>query len=79
VSGASVMQHPLSSHDSPTRLKLMDVAERLSAEPGNEAGQRNTSALHYHFGPKVELANAIFARRMWGINHCRIHLLYGVD
>ena len=86
---ASVMQRPQSSHDSATGLKLMDAAERLFAESGieavslnritREADQRNASAPQYHFGSKMELVRAIFARRMQGINHRRLQLLDSVD
>jgi AcrR family transcriptional regulator len=52
-----------------TREKLMDAARRLYAERGvfnvslaevvREAGQRNTSAIHYHFGSREQLLTAI--------------------
>lgn len=52
-----------------TREKLMDAARRLYAERGvfnvslaevvREAGQRNTSAIHYHFGSREQLLAAI--------------------
>lgn len=53
---------------------LLFTAERLYAEKGidavsmreisREAEQRNTSALHYHFGSKEALIRAILQRRM---------------
>lgn len=52
-----------------TRAKLIDAALRLYAERGvfsvslaevvREAGQRNTSAIHYHFGDRDRLLLAI--------------------
>ncbi len=52
-----------------TREKLMDAARRLYADRGvfnvslaevvREAGQRNTSAIHYHFGSREHLLLAI--------------------
>lgn len=56
----------------PTRTAIMDAAERLMAEHGvngisirailAEAGA-NTAALHYHFGSREQLIEAILARR----------------
>lgn len=55
----------------PTRQKLLDTATRLLAERGVDAvplaeivraaGQRNTSALQYHFGGRDGLLRAILA------------------
>ncbi|MFF5264826.1 TetR/AcrR family transcriptional regulator [Actinomadura viridis] len=55
-----------------TRERILDAAERLMAERGvtgvslNEintaAGQRNTAALHYHFGGRDGLLRAIMRR-----------------
>ncbi|GAB2862217.1 hypothetical protein GCM10022221_72570 [Actinocorallia aurea] len=55
-----------------TRERILDAAERLMADRGiggvslNEintaAGQRNTAALHYHFGGREELVRAILRR-----------------
>jgi len=57
-----------------TREQLLDAAERLFLEHGldevslraivREAGQRNQSALQYHFGGREELIAAILNRRM---------------
>ncbi len=62
-------QDPASSSD-----LLLFTAERLYAEKGidavsmreisREAEQKNTSALHYHFGSKEALIRAILQRRM---------------
>jgi AcrR family transcriptional regulator len=68
---------------------LITAAERLFAQQGfdsvtmkqitTEAGQRNASALHYHFGSKWALVGAIIARRMPGINVRRHALLDDVE
>lgn len=57
----------------PTREVLMDTAERLFADRGvqgattreivDAAGQRNTSAVTYHFGTRENLLLEILARR----------------
>lgn len=72
-----------------TQELLIEAAERLFAEHGfdgvtlkqitAEAGQRNASALQYHFGSKVELVRAIVARRMPAINERRNRLLDEVE
>lgn len=68
-----------------TQERLIDTAERLFAEHGfdgvtfkqitTEAGQRNASALQYHFGTKQALVQAIVARRMPAINERRHAML----
>jgi AcrR family transcriptional regulator len=72
-----------------TRDRLIDAAERLFAEHGfdgvtmkqitAEAGQRNASALQYHFGSKIDLVRAIVARRMPSLNEHRNRLLDDVE
>lgn len=57
-----------------TRSQLLDTAERLFLEHGldevslrsivREAGQKNQSALQYHFGGRDELIAAILSRRL---------------
>lgn len=69
-------QDPASSSD-----LLLFTAERLYAEKGidavsmreisREAEQKNTSALHYHFGSKEALIRAILQRRMSEIDKLR--------
>lgn len=59
-------------NDSTTKIRLLDAAERLFARDGvhaarirdiNElAGQRNPSALHYHFGSRMGVVEAILLR-----------------
>lgn len=72
-----------------TRERLLLCAERLFAERGiaavsmrevnKAAGQRNTSAIHYHFGSKDALIQAIFERRMREFNLSRVRLLDEVE
>lgn len=64
-----------------TKNRLLDAAERLIAEHGYsgtslravtaEAGA-NTAAIHYHFGSKVALLEAIFERRVRDVNDERL-------
>jgi len=75
--------------DTETRDKLVLAAERLFGERGIDnvslreinraAGQRNVAALHYHFGTREALLEAIFERRMAGINRRRVALLDAVE
>jgi len=75
--------------DTETRDKLVLAAERLFGEHGIDnvslreinraAGQRNVAALHYHFGTREALLEAIFERRMAGINRRRVALLDAVE
>lgn len=65
-----------------TRLRLMEAAERLFGERGLHgvtlkeinaaAGQRNESALHYHFGSKPQLIDAILGQRVKVIDARRV-------
>ncbi len=78
-----------SKKEGSTRERILDAAERLFAEHGidgvsiaritMEAGQRNASAMQYHFGNRTELIREIFARRMAVVNARRLELLDGVD
>ncbi len=68
-----------------TRAKLIDCAERLIAQYGIQAvsprrialaaGQKNESAIHYHFGGKDELMLALHTARMIPINQRRRAML----
>jgi AcrR family transcriptional regulator len=61
-----------------TRKKLMLAAEELFAEFGVDAvalrsiceaaGQRNVSSVHYHFGDKAGLLQALFEYREDSLN-----------
>jgi AcrR family transcriptional regulator len=67
-----------------TKIKIIEAAERLFAQKGidkvstreiaREAGQKNHSALHYHFGSIDELINAIFDYRMIPVDDYRKYL-----
>lgn len=68
-----------------TRERLILAAEKLFAEQGIDAvslreinlaaGQRNTSASHYHFGSKDALIEAIFDYRQGALGRQRLELL----
>ena len=68
-----------------TREQIVLAAERLFGESGidavslrqinAEAGQRNSSAAHYHFGSKEALIATIFDYRMESINRRRLRRL----
>lgn len=66
---------------SDTRERLMDVAERLFAELGYsnvstrtiaDEASANSAAVHYHFGTKEGLLDAVFRRRLDPLNRERI-------
>ena len=71
-----------------TRLHLIATAEKLFAQRGFEAvsmreinraaGQGNASALHYHFGSREALVEAIIAWRMSPVNQRRNEILDGM-
>lgn len=68
-----------------TRELLIGAAERLFAEHGldnvsmrqinREAGQRNTSSIHYYFGSREAVIEAVLERRMSVINEQRLALI----
>jgi AcrR family transcriptional regulator len=68
----------------PTKARLLAAAEQLFADYGIEAvsarqialaaGQRNQSAIRYHFGSKDELIVALHAQRIGEINERRAQL-----
>jgi AcrR family transcriptional regulator len=67
-----------------TKDKLLDIAERLFGEQGYEATSlrhvifeagANLAAVHYHFGSKEELLDAIVVRGATPLNEERIALL----
>lgn len=66
------------------REAIVLAAERLIAERGPgvplrdialEAGQRNNSAVHYHFGSRDELIQAIVERRVSSLEKRQLELL----
>lgn len=75
--------------ENPTALKLLTTAERLFAEEGvdavsirrisAEAGQRNNSALQYHFESKQGVIEAILERRQAPLNQRRLDLLAALE
>lgn len=72
-----------------TRLQILLAAEKLFAERGIDAvsmrevnraaGQRNTSALHYHYGSMDGLLGAIVSYRMEPVNERRLEILSDGD
>lgn len=67
-----------------TKERLLDAAEQLFATEGldvssrrisQEAGQKNNSAMQYHFASRAALMEALVARRMAPINARRRALL----
>jgi len=64
-----------------TRKQLIRAAERLFAESGIDgvslrqinvaAGQKNSSAAHYHFGSKESLILSVYETRMASVNEVR--------
>ncbi|MEC9346647.1 MAG: helix-turn-helix domain-containing protein [Pseudomonadota bacterium] len=67
------------------RERLLDAAERLFVDRGfedisqqqilNAAGQRNQSAIQYHFGGMPGLRAAVFERGLLRVNRRRVELL----
>lgn len=68
-----------------TKELLIEAAERLFAEKGIDAvplrdiaeaaGQRNASALQYHFGSREGLVEAVFCHRTAAINAYRLAMI----
>src|SRR5271156_1030141 len=64
-----------------TRQKLLDTAERMFAEQGYGAvslrqiiaeAEVNLAAIHYHFGSKEELLDAVILRKAGPVNERRM-------
>lgn len=76
---------PKTSPREQTRRQLILAAEKMFAESGIdgvslrqiniEAGQKNSSAAHYHFGSKDALILAIYQHRMAHVNKRRLEAL----
>ncbi|MBF9066995.1 TetR/AcrR family transcriptional regulator [Streptacidiphilus fuscans] len=74
---------------SDTRIRLIEVAEQLFAERGIHAvslrqiaaaaGQRNTSAVAYHFGTKQALVEAVYQHRMAPTSERQLRQLERLD
>ncbi|RDK09302.1 TetR/AcrR family transcriptional regulator [Cupriavidus lacunae] len=72
---------PPSPLENETARRLLEIAERLFAENGVElvplrqivveAGQRNRSALHYHFGSREALVSQLLNFRLAHVNALR--------
>jgi AcrR family transcriptional regulator len=71
-----------------TRERIILTAERLIADEGVgvslrriglAAGQRNASAIQYHFGTKEDLVHAIFRYRLPYVNARRVALLDALE
>ena len=67
-----------------TKHRILDAAERLFARDGYTAtslrsitveAKANVAAIHYHFGNKQSLLEALFMRRVGAVNDERIHRL----
>lgn len=72
------------SPDTDTKTLILDAAERAFAELGFDAASMrhiiaaagvNLAAVHYHFGSKGGLIQAVFARRVGPLNAERLELL----
>lgn len=71
------------------RERMIEAAERLFAQRGIAAvslreiraatGQRNTAAVHYHFGSKARLIDAILEHRMDRLNQRRLSMLADLE
>ncbi len=85
---AAARRRPGPSPDA-TRLAVLAAAERLFAERGihgvslreiaEAAGQRNNAAVHYHFGGRDELVQALFERRAVHLDRRRAGILADLD
>ena len=70
-----------------TKQRILDAAERLFADRGFSASMRqvtreadaNLAAVHYHFGSKEALIEAVFARRLGPLNRRRLEALDKVE
>ncbi len=71
-----------------THNRLLDAAEHLFAEHGirgtslraiTSVAPANLAAVHYHFGSKESLVEAVFARRLEPLNRERCRLLDAVE
>ncbi|MGO4332071.1 TetR family transcriptional regulator [Cupriavidus sp. 2TAF22] len=84
--GAQAAAGPLENE---TARRMLEIAERLFAEHGVElvplrqivveAGQRNRSALHYHFGSREALVSQLLNFRLTHVNKVRNRYLDEVE
>jgi AcrR family transcriptional regulator len=83
------LENPSSDRRNATKQALLNTAERLYAERGldavsmreitREAGQRNSTALQYHFSSKEALVSAILNRRMNDGDARRLEFLHNLE
>jgi AcrR family transcriptional regulator len=80
----TVVEHPAGPPTNDTAVRLLEAAESLIAARGvegvsvravNTAAGANVAAVHYHFGSKEALVDAVLARRMGELTQRRIDLL----
>jgi AcrR family transcriptional regulator len=78
---------PLTAAPHPTPERLLDAAESLFGDAGvdavsvravNAAAGANVAAVHYHFGSKDALIEAVLRRRMDAIGERRLGMLAGL-
>ncbi|HUF61762.1 MAG TPA: TetR/AcrR family transcriptional regulator [Verrucomicrobiales bacterium] len=78
------MPAPSQARDPSTRLRLLEAAEVLFASHGFDSvslrlltrqAKANLASVHYHFGSKEALIDAVIARYVSPINHQRLALL----
>jgi AcrR family transcriptional regulator len=82
-------ENPSSDRWNATKEALISTAERLYAERGldavsmreitREAGQKNSTALQYHFSSKEALVSAIIVRRMKERDFSRLEFLHDLE
>ncbi|MGH9016175.1 MAG: TetR/AcrR family transcriptional regulator [Acidimicrobiales bacterium] len=85
MSGPSPLLSAVVAESTSTRDRLLDAAARLFAERGIDnvslaeivrtAGQRNASAVHYHFGNRDDILRAVLGRHVPVIADRRRQLL----
>jgi AcrR family transcriptional regulator len=85
----TVTRENLSFDRNATKEALLSTAERLYAQRGldavsmreitREAGQKNSTALQYHFSSKEALVSAIIVRRMKNGDYRRLEFLHGLE
>jgi AcrR family transcriptional regulator len=72
------------NHLPDTKQRILDAAEQLFAEHGiagtslrtiTREADANLAAVHYHFGTKEDLCQAVFARRIGPVNEERLRQL----
>jgi len=70
-----------------TKEKILDTAERLIGEQGYSAtslrhiiaqARVNLAAVHYHFGSKEDLLDAVVARKATPVNDARLAWRFGI-